>query len=89
MREFELFWARIEGNKVFGNIWLICMCFRCVKITFLLSEILMNLAYANNSAEFRHSNSDILSKPGKAVLPSPEEAQDVGLPLYTTCSPLE
>ena len=33
--------------RVFGDKLLVCMCFRCVKISLLLSEILMNLAYAN------------------------------------------
>ena len=36
--------------RVFGDKLLVCMCFRCVKISFLLSEILMNLAYAKKSA---------------------------------------
>ena len=31
MREFELYWARNEDNRVFGDILLICMWFRRVK----------------------------------------------------------
>ena len=30
--------ARIEGNRVFGDILLVCMCFRGVKLSFFLSE---------------------------------------------------
>ena len=32
--QFELYWAGIEGNRVFGDILLVCMCLRCVKKKF-------------------------------------------------------
>ena len=46
MREFGVYWARIEGNTVFGDIdtadlYVVRVC----EISFFLSEILMNFAY--------------------------------------------
>ena len=38
MREYEFYWARIEGTRVFGDVLLVCMCFGCVKLNFLLDE---------------------------------------------------
>ena len=38
----------LKAIGVFEDILLVCMCFRCVKMSFHLSEVLMDLAYANS-----------------------------------------
>ena len=52
MRKFGLYWARIEGNRLFGDIGTADLyVVRVCEISFFLSEILMNFAYPYKEAE--------------------------------------